>query len=237
MPHETGDIFPVFDPVTEEFLCHKPRELVHTEGDWHRGVQANIIRPNDKGTFDVLLQERSGVVDIGRHKYDQSLATQMLAADVLDRDSALDRGLLCELGVTDYSAHRLPLSLRIVKTYPEHPGTLNRELIDLYIVRVPKEQITAITPKVKRLKWMEWSELLAFFSAHPHRFTKTGQFYFSDETLLPLIETSSYAFLYGAPQQTHTTPAILRVDRWPKQPRTYRGELGKILAESGEVSI
>jgi len=45
-------IFPIFHSISKKFLFHKERGLVHKHGDWHKGVQANIIRNNNKGSFD-----------------------------------------------------------------------------------------------------------------------------------------------------------------------------------------
>ncbi|GGN08361.1 hypothetical protein [Streptomyces fuscichromogenes] len=78
-----SDVFPVFDPVTAECTGHKERDRVHAEGDWHRGVHANVVRPNSLGTFDILVQRRSGHVDLAGGQYDQSLATQMTDQDGL----------------------------------------------------------------------------------------------------------------------------------------------------------
>lgn len=236
MPHKLGDIFPVFDPITEEFLYYKPRRLVHTEGDWHRGVQANIIRPNWQGTFDILVQERSGVVDIGTSKFDQSLATQMLQEDGCNEDVALRRGLWAELGIEKFQARKIPANLRIVKTYKEHPGTLNRELINLYIVTVKAgEDILTTSPKIANLHWMEWREFLEFFRRNPRRFTKTGQFYFSDEQLLPLIETESYAMIKGERAPASHAPSIVHSNRFQAPSRTFSGPITEGLRQSGEL--
>lgn len=228
---KSADIFPVFDPITEDFLFYKPRDLVHTEGDWHRGVQANIIRKNDIGTFDILLQERSNLVDIAAHAFDQSLATQMIDKDNLDEDLALARGLRGELNIVDYSALKLDKKLRIVKTYEKQPTMHNRELISLYAVLVDKKlEIQAVSPKVERVFWMEWSDFLRFFQSKKLDFTKTAQFYFSNPTLLHGITAISYELLRETSEES-----IIHIDRVGAETRTYEGDVAKCLRESGEL--
>ncbi len=231
------DVFPVYNPVTEEIMGHKSRDLVHTDGDWHRGIQANIVRSNQQQTFDILLQERSGIVDIGRCKLDQSLATQMLDGDHGNENEAIRRGLLTELGITACRATRLPLNLRIVKTYKEQPEVLNRELVSLYLVSVDDEsQIMAVSPKIAGLRWMEWHRFLGLIHNKPDTFTKTGQFYFSDEVLLPFIEEATYAFLGHKELPPAPSSAILHIDRYEAGERTLRGNVDDIIMQSGEAA-
>ncbi|MFD9904129.1 hypothetical protein [Streptomyces sp. NPDC059063] len=231
------EIFPVFDPVTGEAVGRKARHLVHTEGDWHRGVHANIVRPNALGTFDILIQQRAGGVDLAGGKWDQSLATQMTEQDGLDEEKTLRRGLLCELDVTPVRLERLARELRIVKTYEEHPGALNRELITLFGVVADREGdgLRPVSPKVARIEWLEWSDFLRRFRERPDAFTKTSAFYFSDPVLLHEMTLMSYrltrpdALLHG-----DTDGGILHIDRAGASPRTYRGSLDDCLARAGE---
>lgn len=236
MASKTKDIFPVFDPITEEFLYHKKRTLVHVDGDWHKGIQANIIRPNRQGTFDILLQKRSAVVDISPHKYDQSLATQMLDLDNKDESIALQRGLHSELNIERYDARRLDATLRIVKTYQNQPQLLNRELISLWIVQVEADKdIIPASPKIGLLEWVEWHDCLKMLNNSPDSFTKTGKFYFTDATFAPYIEQASYALLRKETVPDPPATAILHIDKWKTGQITYRGNLESILVESGEV--
>lgn len=233
---ESSDVFPVFDPVTEEFQGHKPRVRVHREGDWHRGVQANVVRPNAIGTFDILVQERSSGVDIAGGKFDQSLATQMLDEDGRDQDTALRRGLRDELGITDYRSVRLPRRLRIVKTYDEHPDTLNRELISLYLVTAENnDEIVPASPKVRRAFWMEWAEFLTFFAKNRTAFTKTGQFYFGTPLLVHEATALTHQLLA---EEIGNVPedVVVGVNRVGRPPRTYYGQVDVCLREAGEAA-
>lgn len=227
------DIFPIFNPITEACIGHKPRHVVHVEGDWHRGVQANVVRLNSRGSFDILLQQRSGLVDIGGHKYDQSLATQMIASDLLDERAALRRGLQTELQISSYESTRVPARMRIIKTYAEQPDALNRELITLYIVRVPvTADIAGANPKITRLFWLDWDDFTTFFRKYRTQFTKTAQFYFSEPYLWDYIKTASLGLLkYGDSfALPPIEPPFLHINRHNRAPITYRGDIQKILS-------
>jgi isopentenyldiphosphate isomerase len=189
-------LFPTFNPLTGAFLFNKERFLVHREGDWHTAIQANIIKPNHHGSYDILVQERSASVDIGGNKYDQSLATQMCSIDNFSTDATLKRGLLSELGIDNYESTKIPHNMYIVKTYSDQPEILNRELLNLYIVKLNQDQLVSpTTSKIKNLYWMEWNEFLNFFDINKEKFTKTGYFYFSDKKILNIINIIQNDFL------------------------------------------
>jgi len=181
-------IFPIFDPITEDLLGYKERELVHRDGDWHRGIQANVYRNTEDGC-EILVQRRSSIVDIGKGKLDQSLATQMIDKDALDEDRTLFRGLKYELGITRFHSIKMKTTMRIVKTYDEQPGILNKELLSLYLVEIDaKKPVHAVSPKVQSLEWWSWKKFKAYFAKHPDHFTKTAQFYFGTPKILAMIE-------------------------------------------------
>ena len=233
-------IFPIFNPVTKELTGYKERNLVHVSGDWHKGIQANILRKNSKGSFDILIQERSKVVDIGTCKFDQSLATQMLDLDELDENKSLQRGLISELGIRNYKSVRLDRDMRIVKTYKEHPNTLNRELISLFLVEIGRNEPIIATAKITQLFWMEWFDFLKFFASKTESFTKTAQFYFGEPDLLHQIEHESFKMLSfiskNAPEELSVKPApLVRIDRWPHKPKTYFYDIPKSLSKAGEL--
>ncbi len=188
--------FPVFDPLTEDFIRYEERVRVHTTGDWHRGVQAHVVRPNNIGTFDILVQMRSEVVDIGKQKYDQSLATQMLREDGLSELAALYRGLSSELGIKYFTYERFQAQMRIIKTYEEEIEARNRELISLYFVHVENgAQIGVLSSKTQQLLWVDWDSLLTFFETDPTQFTKTAQFYLGNPELRRNVAAATYQFL------------------------------------------
>ncbi len=242
MKESQQDLFPIFDPVNEDYLQYsKHRALVHRDGDWHRGIQANVVRPNEQGSFDILLQKRSGIVDISGGKYDQSLATQMLDADALAPANALRRGLATELGVTKYKSLKLFDRLKIIKTYKEQPNVLNRELLSLYLVKAEDEsQIKVNSPKIADLAWVPWSSFLHFFAEMPNGFTKTSQFYFSDEFLSPELEVASNKFIYngGSYELAESDQVIVHINRHSESPQTLYGSVNNVrsmLEEVGEA--
>ena len=237
-------IFPIFNPVTQELIGYKERGLVHRHGDWHKGIQANVLRKNSMGSFDILIQERSATVDIGRCRFDQSLATQMLDLDGLDELKALRRGLLSELSIRRYRSVRIGRDLRIAKTYNEHLDVLNREIISIFLVEVDNDEpVAAITPKIKQLVWMPWDSFLEFFTERMTDFTKTAQFYFGEPDLLQQIRDESFRMLSltpdaGTEKQEHiTSPPLIRIDRWPAKFKTYQGNIARALSEAGELDI
>ncbi|MFE0172278.1 NUDIX domain-containing protein [Streptomyces sp. NPDC059002] len=230
------DIFPVFDPVSGNHIGYKPRHLVHTEGDWHRGVHAHVVRPNSLGTFDILIQQRADGVDLAAGKYDNSVATQMTDQDDLDEEKAVRRGLMEELGLTPVRLERLERELRIVKTYREHPGALNRELITLFGVVADRsdDELVPMSPKVARVEWLEWSQFLRRFKERPSDFTKTFAFYFSDPVLLHETTLLSYRLTRPDALLDHSAGCILHIDRAESPPRTYRGPVADCLQQAGE---
>jgi 8-oxo-dGTP diphosphatase len=196
----SDDVFPIFSPISIRHIGYKSRDLVHKDGDWHRGIQANIIRQNRNGGFDVLVQQRSDGVDIGRNKYDQSLAVQMLQEDNLDCIKSLRRGMLSELGIkkSEFTYSLAMGDQYIIKKYKDDTTKLNREVIRLYIVKLNKNIEPKVrTQKIRKLEWMEWKSFQVFFSKNKRCFTKTAQYYFSHNTVMKEIENSSNSLLRG----------------------------------------
>ena len=235
-------MFPVFNPVDKTLIGYKKRALVHTKGDWHRGIQANVLRKNGHDSFDILVQKRSDTVDIGRTKFDQSLATQMLNHDNLDEFKTLRRGLASELDINEYKTLKVNVDLWIVKTYEEHPDILNREIITLFLVEIDKSKsVTLLTSKTAQLFWMPWNKFLKFFVERTNEFTKTAQFYFGECNLLQHIEDESFKMLSLKNQTTVGRDTdikyqqLIRIDRWPYKPKTYYGNVSEVLSRSGEI--
>src|SRR5579859_4617026 len=108
-------LFPVFDEITAQYLGRmKDRSKVHTEGDWHKGIQANIIRAHGV-SFDILMQTRSANVDIAKHRYDQSLATQMIDRDDLQEEKTFFRGLREELAIEKFRFRQIISRAKVQK--------------------------------------------------------------------------------------------------------------------------
>lgn len=219
-------IFPVFEPINGNFLHYQGRLKVHTAGDWHKGIQAHVVRPNDAGTFDILVQVRSDDVDIGKGRYDQSLATQMLKEDNLSELAALHRGLSVELGIHDFTCEKLEVELRIIKTYQQEMEVFNRELLSLFLVHVNESaQIAALSSKTEQLLWVDWDSLIGFFETNPLQFTKTAQFYLGNHLLRKSIEAATYGFLEipktGTPTTNLADSILLHVDLAEEPAKTF----------------
>lgn len=195
--------FPLFDPVRACLLGYEKRAVVHRTGLWHKGIQAHIIRPSraSRHGFEILLQTRSGKVDISRQKIDQSVAVQMIKEDGLSEIRALKRGVRQELGLSsrayNYIQAQLP-TIRIIKTYGHDRGVLNRELISLYIITLkPNQKVTIASEKIAGLVWTPWELVLEKLQTDPNAFTRTGYLYFS-HPLLQMLYTP-HRFINGQP--------------------------------------
>lgn len=191
------DLFPIFDPISLKHLTYKRRKLVHSNGDWHMAIQANVIRRNNKKTFDILVQTRSKRVDIARDMFDQGLASHMIKSDCLDPQRTLKRGLLTEVGITKYCHKEVNIGrMYISKKYKCEPEIYNREILKLYIVLLDSKEVAFPGSfKVAGLKWMEWTSFKRFFLSRWKEFTKTSQFYFLDKQLIRMIENYSFYIL------------------------------------------
>lgn len=149
----------------------KARSLVHTDGDWHKGIQLNIIWCDE-----ILLQMRSDCVDIAKNLMDQSLATQLLVEDEEDEYKALTRGLQEELGVTpDLDEIKMVASnWKIIKSYEYDSNLHNREFVTLFEWRLKEKRIfKPNSAKVKQLIWMQLDEVKRMAQRDPSMFTKT----------------------------------------------------------------
>lgn len=146
------------------------RDIIHHNGSWHRGAQLNIIC-GDK----LLIQQRSGTVDIAKGLFDQSLATQLTVDDSENELRALHRGLEEELGLRELNGiSRIAGPIKIVKRYKYDKSLFNNEFISLYEVKI-SEQLT-ITPasrKVNSVEWVPLNIIKLMATQHPERFTKT----------------------------------------------------------------
>lgn len=219
-------VLPVFEPINGSFSHYQDRSKVHAAGDWHKGIQAHVVRPNNARTFDVLIQVRSNEVDIGKGRYDQSLATQMLKEDNLSEFAALRRGLSTELGIHDFTQEKLEVELRIIKTYQQEVEVLNREMLSLFLVHVSEgAQIASLSSKIEQLLWVDWDSLIGFFETNPSQFTKTAQFYLGNPLLRKNIESATYRFLEvpktGTPTISIADSILLHVDLAEQPAQTF----------------
>lgn len=149
----------------------KARKLVHADGDWHRGIQLNIICGDE-----ILLQIRAGSVDIAKNLIDQSLATQLLVQDDEDEYKALARGLKDELGITPSLDEIIKVASdqKIIKTYEYDSSLYNREFVTLFEWRLKEKRIfKPNSTKVELLLWMHIDEVKRVALDNPNLFTKT----------------------------------------------------------------
>lgn len=195
--------FPIFDPDTKKVLGHKARSLVHRDGDWHRGIQAYMLKKTPT-SIEVLVQKRSPHVDISGLMFDQSLAAQMISEDNLDITATLKRGLQAELHLnlddmryTHLFSHK---DLRIVKTYKQHTHTLNREITSLFLIEYTGQRIVPNKTYIDETLWIPVEKMFAWQKSSPDLFTKTSRFYAVDPLLSQEIEEIAGDFIAGKKQ-------------------------------------
>lgn len=216
------NLFPIFNPITNQFIDYKDRYHVHRDGDWHVGIQANIIIKK-LNTFDILIQERSSEVDIGLNKFDQSLATQMSLLDNLSPELTLKRGLMLELGITKYEYRKIPNRLFIIKKYNSQREMFNREILHMFIVKIEDiSQINISTTKIKSLYRMEWKYFLDFFNENKNKFTKTSQFYFSNKKILKNIKKIQEDLANSSvPRVLDDSYGIIHINKSNREKKSY----------------
>jgi len=166
----------------------KNRAEVHTQGDYHLGLQAYVFT-RQAGKVRLLVTRRSQHVDIAAGKLDQ-VAIQMIAEDEASIDRALARGLQTEIGLQPNTYTQIAwhdIELKVVKKYAECADLYNREYVKLFFVYVPDEiasQLQTCSPKLTDLQWWDFEDYAHALRAAPQAFTKTAQLYVLCEELL-----------------------------------------------------
>lgn len=157
------EMFDIVDENGEPTGVVKERTKVHEDGDLHRTSHVWIVRDNNKGGLDVLLQKRSENKDSNPGCYDISSAGH-IPAGYGYLDSAL-RELKEELGL-DASSEELELRLirRISysdifhgKLFKDNQVTrvyrMKRNDIDIRKLKLQKEE-------VEEVMWMDYEECI-----------------------------------------------------------------------------
>lgn len=157
------EMFDIVDENGEPTGVVKERTKVHEDGDLHRTSHVWIVRDNNKGGLDVLLQKRSENKDSNPGCYDISSAGH-IPAGCGYLDSAL-RELKEELGL-DASSEELELRLirRISysdifhgKLFKDNQVTrvyrMKRNDIDIRKLKLQKEE-------VEEVMWMDYEECI-----------------------------------------------------------------------------
>lgn len=184
----------VVDPITEAKVEVAERDDIHRDGRWHVAVQANIIREN-RGKLEILVQKRSGEVDIAKNCFDQSMAVQMIHGEKFPEES-LVRGLYEELGLKvgdyDYVQFNKKGKLRIKKKYEYDSKLENNEILKLYLVNIMKEP-SINSPKVNSIFWLPWNDFVSLTKS-PYS-TKTVRMYTWEDGIKNHLEMAMFNFL------------------------------------------
>ena len=157
------EMFDIVDENGEPTGTVKERTKVHEDGDLHRTSHVWIVRDNNKGGLDVLLQKRSESKDSNPGCYDISSAGH-IPAGCGYLDSAL-RELKEELGI-DASSEELELRLIRRISYSDiYHGKLFK---DNQVTRVYKmkrndidiEKLNLQKEEVEEVIWMDYEECI-----------------------------------------------------------------------------
>lgn len=140
----------------------KERSLVHRDGDLHKTVHIWILRNNNKGTFDLLLQKRSKNKDSFPSCYDISSAGHVLAGD--DYKESAIRELFEELGIKAKDNELKFIGFHKGKVETEFYGNKfkNYELSAVYLFteKVKINKLILQKEEVESVKWIEINELI-----------------------------------------------------------------------------
>lgn len=139
----------------------RERGVAHTEGGLHGTVHTWIIRKNESGSFDVLLQKRSPQKESNPGRYDISSAGHVASGDGY-LCSAL-RELEEELGIAAKEEDLKFAGIRGGRFEDVFHGKhfVNEELCHIYIYEKPvdTDMLKLQESEVESVRWMEWEEL------------------------------------------------------------------------------
>ena len=157
------EMFDSVDENGEPTGTVKERTKVHEDGDLHRTSHVWIVRDNNKGGLDVLLQKRSESKDSNPGCYDISSAGH-IPAGCGYLDSAL-RELKEELGI-DASSEEL--ELRLIRRISYSDIFHGKLFKDNQVTRVYKmkrndidiEKLNLQKEEVEEVIWMDYEECI-----------------------------------------------------------------------------
>lgn len=157
------EMFDIVDENGEPTGTVKERTKVHEDGDLHRTSHVWIVRDNNKGGLDVLLQKRSESKDSNPGCYDISSAGH-IPAGCGYLDSAL-RELKEELGI-DASSEEL--ELRLIRRISYSDIFHGKLFKDNQVTRVYKmkrndidiEKLNLQKEEVEEVIWMDYEECI-----------------------------------------------------------------------------
>lgn len=141
----------------------KERSLVHKDGDLHGTVHIWLLRKNNKGTFDLLLQKRSKDKDSFPGCYDISSAGHVVSGD--DFKESAFRELYEELGIKASDDELKFIGYHEGKIEQKFYGEVfkNHELsaVYLFLRNVEINNLILQKEEVESVKWMEINELIS----------------------------------------------------------------------------
>ena len=155
----------MFDVINEDGIrtgLIKERGVVHREGALHATAHIWIVRQNDKGGYDLLLQKRSAHKDSHPGCYDISSAGHISAGEEL-LPSAL-RELKEELGIEATFQDLREIGVRHINYEGAFYGRpfrdRQRSVIYLYEKPVDTEELILQESEIESVLWMDYEKVL-----------------------------------------------------------------------------
>ena len=160
-----GKSMEMFDVINEDGIrtgLIKERGVVHREGALHATAHIWIVRQNDKGGYDLLLQKRSAHKDSHPGCYDISSAGHISAGEEL-LPSAL-RELKEELGIEATFQDLREIGVRHINYEGAFYGRpfrdRQRSVIYLYEKPVDTEELILQESEIESVLWMDYEKVL-----------------------------------------------------------------------------
>lgn len=158
---EKKEFFEILTESGEPTGVVRERSLVHRTGEPHATAHVWVIRPNDQGTWDFLLQKRSRYKDSSPGKYDISSAGHVSAGqgylETAVRELEEELGIHAEAADLEYvGMHRGQMrKIFYGRWFRDH------ELARVYLYRKPvqAEILRLQEEEVESVRWMECREL------------------------------------------------------------------------------
>jgi isopentenyldiphosphate isomerase len=124
----------------------KPRAAIHRDGDWHRALHVWVFGVDEQGTPLLTFQRRSPLKDTWPDHFDVTVGGHYRAGETFAETL---REIEEEIGITPDGLDLIPLGVRVCANEAE-PGTIDRELQDVYLLRDDRP-LTAYQPNPAEL--------------------------------------------------------------------------------------
>ncbi len=154
------ELFDILNPDGTKSGIIRERGVAHREGSLHATVHMWIVRKNDRGRYDVLLQKRSACKDSNPGCYDISSAGHVEAGDIPIHAAVREMQEELGLAVTEEDLEEIGVHYGAFEA--EFHGRMFRdaELSTVYVYTKPVRTEALILQKseVEEVIWMDYDE-------------------------------------------------------------------------------